>query len=126
MLKQINSKRQGNVGIARAILWYTERGHIISLPLTDSQSYDLIVDENGILKRVQVKTATSKRYDSYIVHLRSMSNVKGAKLRIKFLSEDDADLVFIATEEDNYIIPIKIIAGMSMITLSHKYDEYRI
>jgi len=126
MLKQINSKRQGNVGIARAILWYTEHGYIISLPLTDSQPYDLIVDIDSVLKRIQVKTATTKRNNSFVVHLRSMSNVKGSKLRIRFLSENDADFVFIATEKDNYIIPIKILVGMSMVTLSSKYDEYKI
>ena len=42
MLKWINSKRQGNIGIGAAIAWFTVHGYTVSIPLTDSQDYDLI------------------------------------------------------------------------------------
>jgi hypothetical protein len=41
MLKnQENSNKQGNVGLAEAIAYFTRFGYTVSIPLTDSQKYD--------------------------------------------------------------------------------------
>ena len=42
---------QGNLGLGIAIAYYTSRCIPISIPLNDTQGYDLIID-NGGLKRV--------------------------------------------------------------------------
>jgi hypothetical protein len=46
---------QGNIGLGRAIEYFTSKCIAISLPLNDTQSYDLIADFNGGLQRIQVK-----------------------------------------------------------------------
>lgn len=52
-----NTKKQGDYGLGSAISYFTSQGYNISIPLTDSQDYDLVVEDTaGFLKKVQVKT----------------------------------------------------------------------
>jgi HJR/Mrr/RecB family endonuclease len=60
MFDQANTKKQGDVGLGQAIAWFTRNSYTVSLPLTDSQDYDLIVDKDNVLYRVQVKTTSNK------------------------------------------------------------------
>ena len=60
MLKEHkNPKVKGTVGLGHAISYFTRIGTVVALPLNDSQPYDLIVEIDGELKKVQVKTSTS-------------------------------------------------------------------
>ena len=70
MLRQRNSKKQGDVGLAYAIAYYASQGFTVSFPLTASQDYDLVVDNGRKLQRVQVKTTTYQRGACYEVNLR--------------------------------------------------------
>ena len=49
--KAKNSKAQGDIGLSQAIAYFAKEGYTVCIPLTDSQDYDLIV-ENGKLWRV--------------------------------------------------------------------------
>jgi hypothetical protein len=53
-----NSKKQGDAGLGQAIAYFTMKGYDIALPLTDSADWDLIVEMEDGLKRVQVKTSS--------------------------------------------------------------------
>jgi hypothetical protein len=68
-LIQSNSKKQGDVGLGDAIAYFTRLGYTVSIPLTDSQDYDLIVDDGTSIKRVQIKTTRFKVYNIFIVSL---------------------------------------------------------
>ena len=53
-----NSKKQGDAGLGQAIAYFTMKGYDIALPLTDSADWDLIVEMEDGLKRIQVKTSS--------------------------------------------------------------------
>ena len=53
-----NSKKQGDAGLGQAIAYFTMNGYDVALPLTDSADWDLIVEFEEGLKRVQVKTSS--------------------------------------------------------------------
>ena len=42
----MNTKKFGNIGLGKAINYFLSCGYIVSLPINDSQSYDLIVEIN--------------------------------------------------------------------------------
>ena len=42
----INSKKQGDIGMCYAMAYYAKLEWTVSIPVTDSQDYDLVVD-NG-------------------------------------------------------------------------------
>ncbi len=48
-----NSKKQGDIGLGAAIAYFTFKGFTVSIPLTDSQDYDLVVDDGHKLSRIQ-------------------------------------------------------------------------
>ncbi len=54
-----SNKEKGNTGLGIAIA-YCANGYTVSIPLNDTQDYDLIVDKNNILKKVQVKATSCK------------------------------------------------------------------
>lgn len=61
------------MGLGAAIAYFTKNEQTISIPLTDSQKYDLVVDFGDNLRKVQVKTSTFQRYGRFEVHLNVMT-----------------------------------------------------
>lgn len=73
----INFKKQGDMGMCYAIAYYSKLGWTISIPVTDSQDYDLIVDTGTKLLKVQVKTTTQiSEHGIYIVSLKTCEGNK--------------------------------------------------
>ena len=58
-MKYKNSKKKGDAGVGVAIGYYTRRGLTVSIPITDSQDYDLIVEDEKGLQKVQVKATAN-------------------------------------------------------------------
>ena len=112
----MNSKLKGNIGIGRAISYYTSIGWTVSLPITDSQSYDLIVDNNEVLYRVQVKYTTQKsKSGKYVVGIRSVS---GSSRKVyKTVTKENADILFIVTDEFTMSVPTCDILCFNTITI---------
>jgi hypothetical protein len=67
----MNTKQQGDVGVAMAIAYFTNQGYVVSVPLTDNAKYDLIVESNGVYKTVQCKSTSFKDGSYYKVELRT-------------------------------------------------------
>lgn len=55
----MNTTQIGSIGETRIIYEATLRGYNVFLPVNNSLSYDMIVERNGKLERVQVKTVNS-------------------------------------------------------------------
>lgn len=114
---------QGNMGLGKAIDFFTSYGVTVSIPLNDTQGYDLIVDINNELKRVQVKTGrySNGSSNSFLIGLKTAGGNKyysGSKYGIKNFDKSRSDLLFIYTaDEKMYIIPIKDINVVSSITV---------
>jgi len=62
---------KGDVAVARAISTFTQMGYDVSIPLTESAPYDLVVDTRKGLKRVQIKYSSEKHVDLRRVHSNS-------------------------------------------------------
>lgn len=121
-----NSKKQGDFGLGIAISYFCRNNYTVAIPLTDSQDYDLIV-ENGTLQRVQVKTTGFKsRYNKFIINLRTMGgNQKG--YWCKKIDKTKVDVIFILTSENEmYLIPTSKIKANSSITLGEQFQKFRV
>lgn len=126
MFTQTNSKKQGDVGLGQAIAWFTRNSYTVSLPLTDSQDYDLIVDKENILYRVQVKTASYKnKYGIYAVSLTVKGGNRSGSGKIKKFDNTKVDIVFILTSDNEvYVIPATTV-GTNSINLGEKVQCYK-
>lgn len=68
------TQRKGDIATTQAIATFTALGYDVSVPITESAAYDLIVDVEGQkLYRVQVKFSRSGEVDLRNIH----SNSKG-------------------------------------------------
>lgn len=125
-----NTKQQGNIGLGSAIQYFTQNLYLVSLPLNDSQDYDLVVeDRDGTLKKVQVKTSTQlNEYGTYSVNLRVLGGNSKSNYVHKKANEVIYDWLFILCDnEDRYLIPKDIIKDLkSTITVGKLYQEYKV
>jgi hypothetical protein len=107
-------KKQGNVGVARAVYEYTKLGYVVLAPLSDSDKYDLVIDDGVSLKRVQVKTSRCKPSNAkghnrtgYQVNL----STKGGNTKINTIrcrDSADYDVLFVLVETGEcWSIPAK-------------------
>lgn len=67
------TQRKGDMAVTQAIATFTQMGFDVSLPITESAPYDLVVDVEEVLVRVQVRYSSSGSVDLRRVH----SNSKG-------------------------------------------------
>ena len=107
-----------------AIAKLTELGYNISIPITDSQDYDLIADLAGVLLKVQVKTTSykDKKSEYYMVALRTKTYNK-----LKSFTDSDCDLLFVLTESGQmYLIPKNEIKVRNGLTLTTEFDKYSV
>lgn len=119
---------QGNMGLGKAIEYFTSHGIPIALPLNDTQKYDLIADFNGQLQRVSVKTSrhSNTQGKSYDVALKNCGGSSG-KGTIRRFDNTSCDYLFIYTADENlYLIPAKDISASNAIVVGLKYTEYKV
>lgn len=119
---------QGNVGLGKAIEYFTSNGMTVCLPLNDTQPYDLVVDFQGTLKKIQVKTSIYSKNggSTYQVGLRN-SGGNSTKSRYVPFSADSCDYLFIYTGANKtYLIPTTDITVTSAITVGNRYTEFEV
>lgn len=118
---------QGNYGLGQAIAYYTSKCIPISIPLNDTQKYDLIIDVDGILKRVQVKTTRYKnKYGTYNVELHNTGGASG-KSNPRLFDKTSCDLLFIITDDGTYYeIPTECINVFHSLALNKSVEMYKV
>ena len=120
------NKEKGNTGLGMAIAYFSCNWYTVSIPLNDTQDYDLVVEKNGVLQTVQVKASGCKRKNgNYQVALKSCGGTKGKTY--KTVIETNVDIIFIVTENmDMYMIPRENIKNKSTLNICEKYYKYRV
>lgn len=126
---QRNSKKQGDVGLGVAIGWFSSKGYSVSVPLTDSQDYDLVVEMNGKFCAVQVKTTFhTTEYGVYQANLRVFGGNRSGTGKIKYFNTTSTiDYIFVLTERgDMYLIPSSDVTSKATINLGEAMEAYRV
>lgn len=96
----MNNKDYGNIGEAHAITYYVKQGYLVSKPIFDNAKYDLIVDKNGKLERVQVKTSRFKLSNGkYKVNFRTMGGNRSGTGKVSKISSEYVDTIFIYLDD---------------------------
>lgn len=125
----VNTRVQGLTGIGNAIKYFTSLGYAVFIPLGEVQRYDLVIDDRtNPLKRVECKTTTfRKKSGSWSVELRTSGGNKSGTGLVKHISEEQVDVIFILCGDGSqYLFPSTVLSGMGTVTLSSKYDIYKL
>jgi len=97
------NKDKGKAGLSLAIAYFGTNGYTISLPLNDTQWYDMIVEKDGIFQTVQCKFTASK---DNAIEFKSTGGTKG--IAYDNILNHKLDILFCADKEMNmYVIPMK-------------------
>lgn len=110
-----STQRKGDTAVSQAIATFTKRGGDVSIPLTESAAYDLIVDEGGLLYRVQVKFTSGRDVDLRRIHSNSTGYV------VKKVAKNAYDWLYVlASNGDEYLVET-CLDGRRAVTLVDKY-----
>ena len=110
----MNRKEIGRIGLSMAINYFTIKGYTVSIPMNDTQWYDLIIEKNGIFETVQCK-ATMTEDDA--IDFRSTGGTKGQEYD-NLLNHKELDYLFCVNKDLNmWLIPISEISNKNSIKL---------
>lgn len=120
------NKEKGRASLGIAIAYFSTNAYTVSIPLNDTQDYDLIIEKKRYSKYGSSKVYICKtKYGIYQVALKSCGGTKGKTY--KTLINTNVDLVCIITSSlDIYVIPVKDINNKSTINLCKKYNKYKV
>lgn len=119
------NKDKGRAGLAAAIGYFGMNGYTVSIPLNDTQEYDLLVDNGDNILKISVK-ATSQRsqYGVSIVNLRNMGGTNGTVYGRE--KDKNNDYVFVINEiEEKWLLPKAVLTNNS-INLGERYNQYKL
>jgi hypothetical protein len=118
-----NNKQQGELAELQFYLKSHEYGFIVSKPFGDSAKYDFIVDCNGRLSRVQVKSTVQSpyRHTGYQI-------TAGYGKDKKCYSKKDIDYLcaYIVPSDLWYVLPIKVLGDKRSLSIYPDKEEHPI
>ena len=99
----MDRKQIGRIGLAQAIHYFTLQGYTISLPINDTQWYDLIIERDNVFQTVQCKATVT---EESTIDFRNTGGTKGSVYGNTL--EAPVDLIFCVDKDlHNYVIPKK-------------------
>jgi len=124
----MNTKSKGDIGVGQAIAYYTLNDIEVLLPIGDKKPYDLVIDRDGKLSKVQVKyTSFKSKYGNFRADLRITGGNQSFTSSKKYVA-GDFDFCFIYTSVgEAYEVPFDSLSEKKVsITLSSKYEKYKL
>lgn len=112
----MNTNLQGNIGEAKALAYFIEKGYNVYLPFGTASTNDMIIEKNCELKRVSVKTTKTKakavgETNKYIVKIRQ------GKLNNQIpFNSNASDIVCV------YILPENRFVLLNSKEITNKYE----
>lgn len=130
--RSINRRRQGDLGEASAIEWFTRLGGTVFAPLGHSPDVDLIILLEGQTFRVQVKTTTQEHETPNgewrcAVSLTTSGGNQSWNRKVKRLDPNRVDYLFVAAGSGRrWCIPTALESGASVSLGGSKHGEFEI
>jgi len=130
--RQALDERLRSAAIGEAVSWFLQRGYVPSLPVEPTR-YDIVVESDEGLKKVQVKTTTRQKNGRFQVGVSRMeyrttvtTTANGRRSRVAYMP-GDVDFFFVVTGAgDRYLIPIDVVGSRAVLSLGEKYQAFLI
>lgn len=97
----MDNKEKGRIGLIKAISYFGTNGYTISLPLNDTQWYDIVIEKNGEFKTVQCKCTTT---DDNAISLRNTGGTNGKEY--DNVLNHPIDYLFCTDTINSWVIPV--------------------
>lgn len=103
---EINSRIIGEMTELKCQLFCLEKGFIVSKPIVDNARYDMILDYNGKIYKIQIKTSRwmSDEHEGFLFNCKSQHSISTGNKIMKYTPNE---IDFFMTEFENkfYLIP---------------------
>ena len=113
----MDTSRQGKIGECRFILEFLKKGYQVFLPVDDHALEDMVVDIDGVLKRVQIKSVTPRRG---VLAVKNRSCNALGTTNNWYDGKIDLFGVYDIANDRGYLVPMELIPANS---LSLRIDE---
>ena len=111
------TQKKGNLGLVKAITDLTEKDIAVSLPISESERYDLIAEKNNICKTVQVRY-TGLHNGRIEIKLKSVwTNSEGYQVRNRQQNDFDILAIYCPDTQKNYYLDASQFKNGNSITL---------
>lgn len=123
-----NPRKQGDIGVAAAHLFYTKKGFTVYFPSSEATPYDIMVDTGSAMMRVQCKTSRFRPNKfSYAVMLATNGGNKSSNRRCKTIHPSGCDIVFIWCDNESlWEVPASAVEGKASITIGMKTIQWHV
>lgn len=119
----VDSRFKGAIAETIVIEKALKKGYTVSKPLIDGCKYDLVIEENGELKRAQVKYSTCLSQGKNILKFSLLRKAANGE-KIKY-SKNDVDIFFLYSPITNDVYRIENNGNMSIISVVlYKISNY--
>ncbi len=121
-------REQGDLGELSAMEWFAGRGAKICVPLGHSPDWDFVVELDGELLRVQVKTSTFRRKGRWEVAICTRGGNQSWSGLVKRFGAAGCDYLFVvAGDGRRWCIPSDLVEGGNAIRLGGpKYERFEV
>lgn len=92
----------------KAILFFIEKGYLVSVPYGNVGRYDLLVDTGKEIVRIQCKTSHKNDNESYTVNTSNTAMKSSGNVR-KFYTKEQIDFIMTFIEDQAVFIPVELI-----------------
>jgi hypothetical protein len=124
----VNTRQQGDLGEISAAGWFANKGATVAWPLNHSPNWDLIVEWEGSVQRVQVKTSTFYERNRWSVAICTRGGNQSWSGVTKTFDPSVCDLLFVHVGDGRrWVIPAKSVEACRGIRLGGpKYSEWEV
>lgn len=123
-IRRDNPRKQGEIGFSDAIGWFGRRALTVSIPLVDAQAYDLIVDLDGALAKVQVKTSTFRNSRGRFQVMLATHGGNQSFHTTKPFDSTATELLYVLAGGNRWVIPSERITATRGITMGAKVEPW--
>jgi hypothetical protein len=118
----MDNKQKGNLAIASAIKHFVSAGYTVSIPLTDTAKYDMVVERGGVFQAVQCKYAGYEGNPGIFSAPLYVSggNRSAGNRRISYQSGDFDLLYILCANGRAYKIPFQEIMGQTTVNVGRE------
>lgn len=103
----LNTKQRGNITEVECMLAFLKMGYNVLTPYGDCERYDFVVDINGYLYKIQVKSANDNHIDEgYIEFKTANKTTKNGKFVKHPYTIDEIDYFMTSYNNKCYLIPV--------------------
>jgi hypothetical protein len=115
-VKAPTRKQKGDLAELKVACDLRRRGYLVSIPFGEEAPYDLVIDRNGRLERVQVKYADQKHHGSVEVRCYSQTVIGGKVRSVTPYTAETIDwlALYEATSDRCYYLPAAELGGGRM------------